>query len=111
LRVAFPLALFGDDKAKGNSIVPASIRERFASTLDGGFKSVYNALQVRTEAKEADKLLIHMPQMNEEIADGLVRSTGEKENFWNGVCAFGFSEVIFSGDNYRRSIPKNQFIP
>ena len=102
--------LFGDD-AKGSSILQASTRERFASTLDGGFKSAYNALQVRTEGKDAEKLLIHMPQMNAEIADGFIRSTREKENFWNGVRALGFTEVIFSGDNYRRSISRNEFIP
>ena len=52
-----------------------------------------------------------MPEMNAEIADGLLRSMTANDNFWNGVRALGFTEVIFSGDSYRRSISKNEFIP
>ncbi len=103
--------LFGNDKAKGNAILEAGIRQRFAATADGGFRSIYPAIRFRSKGEHSEKLLVYMPEMNAEIADGLLRSMTANDNFWNGVRALGFTEVIFSGDSYRRSISKNEFIP
>jgi hypothetical protein len=110
MRDLYRSQLFGDHAADGNPIVQRTMRQRFASALNGGLKSVYTAFQVRSEGQNDDKLLIHLPQMNAQIADGLLRSKREKGdgNFWNGLRALGFSEVILSGDNYRRAISTNE---
>jgi len=111
MRALYKGQLFGNDKAKANAILEAGIRQRFAATADGGFRSIYPAMRFRSEGEHSEKLVVYMPQMNVEIADGLLRSMTANGNFWNGVRALGFTEVIFSGDSYRRSISKNEFIP
>ena len=50
--------------------------------------------------------------MNAGVADDLLKTFQESKtsNFWNGLRALGCSELVFTGENYRRSIPQNEFI-
>jgi hypothetical protein len=105
--------LFGEGGGEENPVIQRTLRQRFAATLDGGLKSIYNAIQVRSEGENDDQLVIQLPQMDAQIADGLIRSFREERNsnFWNGLRALGFGEVSFRGDNYGRSISRKEFIP
>lgn len=111
VKAVYDSQLFGDRGAQENPAAQKVMRQRFASTLDGGLRSIYTAIQVRLEGDNEDKLLIYMPQMNSAIADDLIQRTRQDGNLWNGVRALGFSGVIMSGNTYRRSISRTEFIP
>ncbi len=101
--------------AEGNELNPVmqkTMRQNLASALDGGMKSIYKSLEVRLEGENEDKLVLHLGEMNAGVADNLLKTFREDKtgNFWDSLRALGCSELILSGENYRRSIPRNEFI-
>jgi hypothetical protein len=95
-----------------NPTMQKTMRQNLASALNGGLKSIYKSLEVRLEGENEDKMVLYLPEMNARVADGLLKTFRQDKtgNFWNGLRALGCSELILSGDNYRRSIPQNEFI-
>jgi hypothetical protein len=101
--------------AGGNDLTPTmqkTMRQNFASVLDGGMKKIYKSLEVRLEGENEDKMVFHLREMNARLADEMLKTYREEKtgNFWNGLRAMGCTELILSGDNYRRSIPQNEFV-
>jgi hypothetical protein len=103
--------VLGEGGTKENPVVQRTLRLSVASTADGTCKSFYSACQIRSEGENHDKLVIHVPQMNAQIADDFIRSLREESNFWNALRVVGFGELILRGSNYRRSISRKDFIP
>ena len=95
-----------------NPAVQKSMRQNLASGLNGGLKSVYKSIEVRLEGENEDTLILHQREMNAATADNWVKALGKDKagNFWNGLRAFAFRELVLSGENYQRSIPRKEFI-
>jgi hypothetical protein len=89
-----------------------TLRRNLASTLDGGLKSGYKSIEVRLEGGNEDALVIHLPEMTSQVSDYLLKTFQESKTgyFWNGLRAMAFRELIFSGENYTRSIPREEFV-
>ena len=95
-----------------NPVMQKTMRQNLASALDGGMKSIYKGLEVRLEGENEDKLVLHLGEMNLGVADNLLKTFREDKtgNFWNSLRALGCSELVLSGDTYRRSISRSEFI-
>lgn len=94
-----------------NPVVQTTMRQHLASTLNGGLKSIYKAMEVRSEGENDEKLLIYWPEMDAQTADDFIKSISQKDaNFWNALRALGFTDLVLTGTNYTRRIPRKEFI-
>jgi len=103
--------LLVNPRAELNPVVQKTMRQNLASTLNGGLKSFYKAIEVRLEGENDEKLLVYWPEMDARTADDFIKSISQKDaNFWNALRALGFTDIILTGKNYTRPIPKKEFI-
>jgi hypothetical protein len=105
--------LFDNRGAELNPAIQKTMRQRLALTMNGGLKSIYQKIEARSEGQDDEKLVIYLPEMDEQIADGLLTSFQKEKdaNFWNALRALSFTDLILSGDNYQRSISQKEFTP
>jgi hypothetical protein len=111
-RIGGGVQLSGSDGGELNPSTQKTMRQNLATVLGGALKSIYNSIEVRLEGESDDRLVIHLREMDAAAADGLLKGLQQDQtgNFWNGLRALAFKELILSGDNYRRSIPRDEFI-
>ena len=103
---------YRSDSDELNPSMQKTLRQNFAAALGGGLKSFYNSIEVRLEGESDDRMVINLREMDAAAADGLLKvlQQGQSSNFWNCLRAMAVSELVLSGDSYRRSIPREEFI-
>jgi hypothetical protein len=101
--------------SKKNEISPEmqkTLRERLAAAFNGSFNAVYKSFAVKLMGTNNDVLVFSCMDLDEKgMSEILKQSQDDKDgNFFNGLTAMGFSEFDLEANNYRRAIPRNEFI-
>lgn len=87
------------------------MREVFALNAAAGMREQKNPIRVDIVGDNFDVLQFQLPSMNEDLADGLIRDLGRGDaNFWNGIRLMDFSQIVFSGDNFRKTVNREEII-
>jgi hypothetical protein len=88
-----------------------SMRERFALNAAVGMREKKNPIRIDIVGDNVDVLQFQLPSMNEGLANGLIRDLGRGDaNFWNGVRLMDFSQIVFSGDNFKKIVTRKEII-
>jgi hypothetical protein len=87
------------------------MREMFALEFAGAMQKQNNPLHVEVIGDDHDILSLQLPSMNEEASNDLIQRVGEGDaNFWNGLRLMNFSELVFSGDDYKKIVAREEIV-
>lgn len=87
------------------------MREVFALNAAVGMREQKNPIRVDIVGDNFDVLKFQLPSMNQDLADGLIRDLGRGDaNFWNGIRLMDFSQIVFSGDNFKKIVNRKEII-
>lgn len=87
------------------------MREVFALNAAVGMREQKNPIRVDIVGDNFDVLEFQLPSMNQDLADGLIRDLGSGDaNFWNGIRLMDFSQIVFSGDNFKKIVNRKEII-
>src|SRR5208282_800420 len=87
------------------------MRETLASQLSGVMQKQNTGIRVDVVGDAHDVLVFQMPSMNDESADQLIQEFRKGDaNFWNGVRLLNYSQVVCSGDGYKRVVTRAEFL-
>ena len=87
------------------------MREMLALQMSGAMQKENNPIRIDVAGDNHDLFLIQLPSMNEEMANELIQGFSQGDaNFWNGMRLMEYSQVVFSGDNYKRIVGKAEII-
>ena len=82
-----------------------------ALQMSGAMQKENNPIRIDVAGDNHDLFLIQLPSMNEEMANELIQGFSQGDaNFWNGMRLMEYSQVVFSGDNYKRIVGKAEII-
>lgn len=98
--------------AELNPAMQKIMRQNIASVFKGAFNAIYKSLDVRLEGEGDDRLVFYIREMDSTTASGLLKALKESKgrNFGNALRAMAFRELVFSGDNYRSSFSRTNFV-
>jgi hypothetical protein len=99
----------GDSKEL-NPKMQAILRQNFVSSVSGGLKTTFPSMDLRLEGTNEDRLVFYLPEMNLSSSTELLKSFNSGGNFGNWLRASGVSELVFCGDNYRKTIARTEFV-
>lgn len=88
------------------------MREGLALQLAGGLQKQNNPIRVDVTGADHDILLFQLPSMNEEMAAELIQELRQANdaNFWNAARLMNYSQVVFSGDSYKKVVSREEFL-
>lgn len=87
------------------------MRETFALELSGAMQKQNNPIHVEVLGDNHDVLELQAPSMNDEISGEFIHESGGVDaNFWNGMRLMNFSQLVFSGDGYKKVITREDII-
>ncbi len=91
--------------------VKRQMRQMLALQFNGSLQQEYKGLNVNATGDRLDVLHFSWPSMNDEFVAGFIRGAGDgsTSNFWNALRLTGFTEIVFSGNGYRNTIPRETF--
>ena len=99
----------GNDEDGLSSETKKRLREMFALNAAVGMRKQINPIRVEIAGDNVDVLQFQLPSMNEGLANGLIRDLGRGDaNFWNGMRLMDFSQIVFSGDNFKKIVTKKE---
>ncbi len=88
-----------------------AMREILAMRLSGVMQKQHTGIRVDVVGDAHDVLVFRKPSMNDETADQLIQEFRKDDaNFWNGVRLMNYSQVVFSGDGYKRVVTRAEFL-
>jgi hypothetical protein len=102
----------GNERGELSPITQKLMRQNFAAVLNGGLNAVYKSLEVRLEGQDDTTLVFHLSEMDDAGETELLKALKDNNghNFGNALRAMAFRELVFSGENYRRSFSGADFI-
>lgn len=88
------------------------MREGLALQLAGGLQKQNNPIRVDVTGADHDILVFELPSMNDEMARELIQEfkQANDSNFWNAARLMNYSQVVFSGDAYKRVVSRAEFL-
>jgi len=87
------------------------MREGLALQLAGAMQKQNNPIRVDIAGDDHDVLLFQLPSMNDESANELIHEFGQGDgNFWNAARLMNYSQIVFSGDRFKRIVTRQEFI-
>jgi len=87
------------------------MREVFALNAAEGMRKLKNPVRLDIEGDNVDVLRFELPSMNEGLANDLIRDLGRGDaNFWNGIRLMNFSQIIFSGNSFKKIVSSKEII-
>jgi hypothetical protein len=88
------------------------MREGLTLQLAGGLQKQNNPIRVDVTGADHDILLFQLPSMNEEMAEGLIHELRQASdaNFWNAARLMNYSQVVFSGDSYKKIVGREEIL-
>jgi hypothetical protein len=88
------------------------MREGLALQLAGAMQKQNNPIHIDVAGPDHDILVFDLPTMNDEMAQELVQEFRQANdaNFWNAARLMSYSQVVFSGDGYRRVVSREEFL-
>ena len=87
------------------------MREMLALEMAGAMQKQNNPIRIDVVGDSHDVLLFQLPSMNDESANELIEGFRQGDaNFWNAMRLMNYSQVVFSGDGYRKIVTKEEFI-
>jgi len=102
---------FFSDKNEIRPEMQETLRSRLADQMNGFTKSIYKSFEVKLAGTNDDILYFSCKDASEDDMKGILKTFQEDKagNFFDGLKAMGFSELVLEGGTYRRSIPKSEF--
>jgi hypothetical protein len=88
------------------------MREGLALQMAGAFQKQNNPIRVDVTGADHDILVFQLPSMNDEMADELIQGLKQASdaNFWNAARLMNYSQVVFSGDSFKKVVSREQFL-
>jgi len=87
------------------------MREMFALQMSGAMQKQNNPIRVDVVGDNHDALLFQLPSMSEEMANELIQEFRRGDaNFWNGMRLMNYSQVVFSGESYKKIVTRDEFL-
>lgn len=87
------------------------MREGLALQLAGAMQKENNPLRVDLAGADHDTLVFELPSMNDDMAEELIQQfRGGDADFWNAARLMNFSQVVFSGQGYRKVVTRSEFL-
>jgi hypothetical protein len=88
------------------------MREGLALQLAGGLQKQNNPIRVDVTGADHDILVFQLPSMNDEMAEELIQEFRQANdaNFWNATRLMNYSQVVFSGDSYKKVVSREEFL-
>lgn len=88
------------------------MRESLALELAGGLQKQNNPIRVDVTGTDHDILVFALPSMNDEMAEELIQELKQANdaNFWNAARLLNYSQVVFSGDSYKKVVSREEFL-
>jgi hypothetical protein len=87
------------------------MREMFALELSGAMQKQNNPIHVDIIGDNHDVLLLQLPLMSDAVSDEFLnRPSDDNGNFWNGMRLMNFSQIVFSGDHYRKVVTREEIV-
>jgi hypothetical protein len=88
------------------------MREGLALQLAGGLQKQNNPIRVDVTGADHDILVFQLPSMNDEMAEELIQEfrQANDSNFWNAARLMNYSQVVFSGDSYKKVVSREEFL-
>jgi len=88
------------------------MREGLALQLAGGLQKQNNPIRVDVTGADHDVLVFQLPSMNDEMAEELIQEfrLANDANFWNAARLMNYSQVVFSGDSYKKVVSREEFL-
>ncbi len=87
------------------------MRESLALQLAGGMQKQNNPIRVDVTGADHDVLVFQLSSMNDEMAEELIQEFRQGDaNFWNAARLMNFSQIVFSGDSYKKVVSREEFL-
>jgi hypothetical protein len=87
------------------------MREALALELSGAMQEQNSPVHFEVTGDNHDILLLQLPSMNEEMSNALIEQFSEGDaNFWNSLRLINYSQLVFSGDNYRKVVTRDEIV-
>jgi hypothetical protein len=88
------------------------MREGLALLLAGAMQKQDNPIRVDVTGPDHDILVFELPSMNDEMAQELIHEFRQANdaNFWNAARLMNYSQVVFSGDSYKRIVNREELL-
>lgn len=88
------------------------MREGLALQLAGGLQKQNNPILVDVTGADHNILVFQLPSMNDQMAEELIQEFRQENdaNFWNAVRLMNYSQVVFSGDSYKKVVSREEFL-
>jgi hypothetical protein len=88
------------------------MREGLTLQLAGGLQKQNNPVRVDVTGADHDILVFELPSMNDEMAEELIQEFKQANdaNFWNAARLMNYSQVVFSGDSYKKVVSRAEFL-
>jgi hypothetical protein len=88
------------------------MREGLALQLAGGLQKQNNPIRVDVSGADHDILIFQLPSMNDDMAEELIQEFRQANdaNFWNAARLMNYSQVVFSGDSYKKVVSREEFL-
>ena len=88
------------------------MREGLALQLAGGLQKQNNPIRVDVAGDDHDILVFRLSSMNDEMAEELIREFRQTNgaSFWNAARLMNYSQVVFSGDSYKKVVSRAEFV-
>jgi hypothetical protein len=89
-----------------------TMRGRLAAAFNGSFNAVYKSFVVKLMGTNDDVLVFSCMDLDGKGMSDILKTFKDNKdgNFFNGLTAMGFSEFDLEANNYRRAIPRSEFI-
>ncbi len=70
-----------------------------------------NPVHVEVAGDDHDVLLLQLPSMDEETSNDLIQKLrGGDANFWNGMRLMNYRQLVFSGNNYKKIVEREEIV-
>lgn len=88
------------------------MRESLALQLAGAMQKQNNPIRVDVIGTDHDILVFELPSMNDDMAEELIQELRQANdaNFWNAARLMAYSQVVFSGDRYKKVVSRQEFL-
>jgi hypothetical protein len=88
------------------------MREGLALQLAGGWQKQNNPIRVDVTGADHDILVFQLSSMNHETAEELIQELRQANgaDFWNAARLMNYSQVVFSGDSYKKVVSRAEFL-
>lgn len=88
------------------------MREGLALQLAGGLQKQNNPIHVDVTGNDHEILVFDLQSMNDEMAEDLIRELRQANdaNFWNAARLMNYSQVVFSGKDYKKVVSRDEIL-